>query len=123
VTHDNGKDHFPACSGEYLRGGRAGDARMGPAGALRRARAGQPAEGRGPAGTIPATGRPRHRAASRGISQRGLGEVLSLSAQGEGVSSLGFRPETEDAPAGSVETLIRSRRLGLGRAVGPTGRK
>jgi len=22
MTHDNGKDHFPACSGEYLRGGR-----------------------------------------------------------------------------------------------------
>ena len=44
---------------------------MGPAGALRRARAGQPAGGRGPAGTTPATGRPRHRAASRGISQRG----------------------------------------------------
>jgi hypothetical protein len=33
MTHDNGKDYFRARSGEYLRGGRAGDARMGPAGA------------------------------------------------------------------------------------------
>jgi hypothetical protein len=33
LTHDNEKDHFPAWFGEYLRGGRAGNARTGPAGA------------------------------------------------------------------------------------------
>jgi hypothetical protein len=65
MTHNNEKDHFPACSGEYLRGGRAGDARAGPAGAVRPGRAA--GRGRRPAGTTPATGRLRHRAASPGI--------------------------------------------------------
>jgi hypothetical protein len=80
VTHDNGKDHFPACSGEYFRGGRAGNARTGPAGAAGPGRGRAAGRGRRPAGTTPATGRPRHRAASRGISQRGL--TSGTSARG-----------------------------------------
>src|SRR5580693_6674032 len=89
MTHDNGKDHFPARSGVYFRGWRARSARMGPAGAARPGRAGpavagaaarpgpgrpQPGRdqaGRSPAGTRAAAVRPRHRAAFRGISQRG----------------------------------------------------
>jgi hypothetical protein len=45
MTHNIGKDHFPARFGEYFRGGRAGNARTGPAGAA------------GPAGTGRAVGR------------------------------------------------------------------
>src|SRR5580692_946215 len=48
MTHDNGKDHFPARSGEYFRGWRAGGARMGPAGAARPGRAGGAAARPGP---------------------------------------------------------------------------
>ena len=71
IPHDNEVDRFPACSGEYLRGGRAGDARTGPAGAVRPGRGRVAGRGRSPAGTTPATGCPQAPHGVRGISQRG----------------------------------------------------
>jgi hypothetical protein len=69
MTHNIGKDHFPAVSVSIS--GVGGQGTRGRGRRERRGRAGQPAGAACPAGTTPATGRPRRHAASRGISQRG----------------------------------------------------
>src|SRR5580693_9389899 len=92
MAHDIEKDHFPARLSEYFRGEGAGNARTGPAGAVRPGRAGQSAGAAARPGTTSAAGRPRHGAVSREKRRDGaLGAGVAGDELGGGWGSGGGR--------------------------------